>query len=85
MIRDLPTTNELRVTLLPGEVVQTDGSRLFRTRVNGTLTQDGATDDLIFPVPELINIDYAQPEAAARLEDEIRAALGPPRPSGPGL
>ncbi len=31
-----PTTNELTVTLLPGEVIQTDGSRLFRTRVNGS-------------------------------------------------
>ncbi len=31
-----PTTNELTVTLLPGEVIQTDGSRLFRTRVSGT-------------------------------------------------
>jgi len=31
-----PTTNELTVTLLPGEVIQTDGSRLFHTRVNGT-------------------------------------------------
>ncbi len=31
-----PTTNEVQVTLLPGEVVQTDGSRLFHTRVNGS-------------------------------------------------
>jgi hypothetical protein len=31
-----PTTHELEVTLLPGETIQTDGSRLFRTRVNGT-------------------------------------------------
>ena len=31
-----PTTNELTVTLLPGEVLQTDGSRLFHTRVNGS-------------------------------------------------
>jgi hypothetical protein len=31
-----PTTNDLLVTLLPGEVIQTDGSRLFRTRVNGS-------------------------------------------------
>jgi len=31
-----PTTNELTVTLLPGEVIQTDGSLLFHTRVNGS-------------------------------------------------
>ncbi|MCR9293273.1 MAG: DUF1592 domain-containing protein [bacterium] len=31
-----PTENELTVTLRAGEVVRTDGSRLFRTRVNGT-------------------------------------------------
>ena len=29
-------SSELEVTLMPGEVIQTDGSRLFRTRVNGT-------------------------------------------------
>ncbi len=31
-----PTTNEVEVTLIPGEAIQTDGSRLFHTRVNGT-------------------------------------------------
>lgn len=31
-----PTVGELDVTLAAGEVIQTDGSRLFRTRVNGT-------------------------------------------------
>ena len=31
-----PSVNELEVTLMPGEVIQTDGSRLFRTRVNGS-------------------------------------------------
>jgi len=31
-----PTVSEIEVFLLPGEVIQTDGSRLFRTRVNGT-------------------------------------------------
>jgi hypothetical protein len=31
-----PATHELEVTLMPGETIQTDGSRLFRTRVNGT-------------------------------------------------
>jgi hypothetical protein len=31
-----PTVHELEVTLVPGETLQTDGSRLFRTRVNGT-------------------------------------------------
>src|SRR5213078_3828903 len=31
-----PTVGEIEVFLLPGEVVRTDGSRLFRTRVNGT-------------------------------------------------
>src|SRR5581483_7218657 len=31
-----PTTNEVTVTLMPGESIQTDPSRLFRTRVNGT-------------------------------------------------
>jgi hypothetical protein len=31
-----PTVQELEVFLLPGEVIRTDGSRLFRTRVNGT-------------------------------------------------
>jgi hypothetical protein len=31
-----PTVQEIEVFLLPGEVVRTDGSRLFRTRVNGT-------------------------------------------------
>jgi hypothetical protein len=31
-----PTVRELEVFLLAGEVVRTDGSRLFRTRVNGT-------------------------------------------------
>jgi hypothetical protein len=31
-----PTVSEVEVFLLPGEVVRTDGSRLFRTRVNGT-------------------------------------------------
>jgi hypothetical protein len=31
-----PTTHEVEVTLMPGETIQTDGSRLFRTRVNGT-------------------------------------------------
>jgi hypothetical protein len=31
-----PTVNEIEVFLLPGEVLRTDGSRLFRTRVNGT-------------------------------------------------
>jgi hypothetical protein len=31
-----PTVQETEVFLLPGEVVRTDGSRLFRTRVNGT-------------------------------------------------
>ncbi|HZV06731.1 MAG TPA: DUF1592 domain-containing protein [Gemmataceae bacterium] len=44
-----PTVSEIEVFLLPGEVIRTDGSRLFRTRVNGTdeqyinplATQDG--------------------------------------------
>jgi mono/diheme cytochrome c family protein len=31
-----PSVGELEVFLLPGEVIRTDGSRLFRTRVNGT-------------------------------------------------
>jgi hypothetical protein len=31
-----PTVSELEVMLAPGEGIQTDGSRLFRTRVNGT-------------------------------------------------
>ncbi|MFO0852440.1 MAG: DUF1592 domain-containing protein [Gemmataceae bacterium] len=31
-----PTVSEIEVDLLPGEVIRTDGSRLFRTRVNGT-------------------------------------------------
>jgi mono/diheme cytochrome c family protein len=31
-----PTVNELEVILNAGEVIQTDGMRLFRTRVNGT-------------------------------------------------
>jgi mono/diheme cytochrome c family protein len=31
-----PTVNEIEVFLLPGEFIRTDGSRLFRTRVNGT-------------------------------------------------
>ena len=31
-----PSVSELEVTLMPGEVIQTDGSRLFRTRVNGS-------------------------------------------------
>jgi hypothetical protein len=31
-----PTVQELEVTLAANEVMQTDGSRLFRTRVNGT-------------------------------------------------
>ncbi len=31
-----PTVSEIEVFLLPNEVVRTDGSRLFRTRVNGT-------------------------------------------------
>jgi hypothetical protein len=31
-----PGVYELEVTLMPGETIQTDGSRLFRTRVNGT-------------------------------------------------
>jgi hypothetical protein len=31
-----PTVGEIEVFLLPGEVIRTDGSRLFRTRVNGT-------------------------------------------------
>jgi hypothetical protein len=31
-----PTVSEIEVFLLPGEVIRTDGSRLFRTRVNGT-------------------------------------------------
>ncbi len=31
-----PTVHELEVVLAPNEVIQTDGSRLFRTRVNGT-------------------------------------------------
>jgi mono/diheme cytochrome c family protein len=31
-----PTVSELEVTLMPGEVIQTDGSRLFHTRVNGS-------------------------------------------------
>ncbi len=31
-----PTVSEIEVFLLPGEVVRTDGSRLFRARVNGT-------------------------------------------------
>jgi hypothetical protein len=30
------TVSEIEVFLLPGEVIRTDGSRLFRTRVNGT-------------------------------------------------
>jgi hypothetical protein len=30
------TVSEIEVFLLPGEVLRTDGSRLFRTRVNGT-------------------------------------------------
>ena len=34
-----PTVSELEVTLMPGEVIQTDGSRLFRTRVNGSNEQ----------------------------------------------
>src|SRR5689334_10888530 len=31
-----PTVSEIEVFLMAGEVVRTDGSRLFRTRVNGT-------------------------------------------------
>lgn len=31
-----PTVGEIEVFLLPGEVIRTDGSRLFRARVNGT-------------------------------------------------
>jgi hypothetical protein len=31
-----PTVSEIEVSLLAGELVRTDGSRLFRTRVNGT-------------------------------------------------
>ncbi|HVK14849.1 MAG TPA: DUF1592 domain-containing protein, partial [Gemmataceae bacterium] len=31
-----PTVSEIEVLLLPGEVIRTDGARLFRTRVNGT-------------------------------------------------
>jgi hypothetical protein len=31
-----PTVREIEVFLRPGEVIRTDGSRLFRTRVNGT-------------------------------------------------
>lgn len=31
-----PSVHELDVVLMPNEVIQTDGSRLFRTRVNGT-------------------------------------------------
>ena len=31
-----PTVSEIEVFLLAGEVIRTDGSRLFRTRVNGT-------------------------------------------------
>lgn len=31
-----PTVSEIEVFLLPNEVVRTDGSRLFRTRVNGS-------------------------------------------------
>ena len=31
-----PTICEMEVTLAPGEAIQTDGSRLFRTRVSGT-------------------------------------------------
>jgi len=31
-----PTVGEIEVFLLPGEVLRTDGARLFRTRVNGT-------------------------------------------------
>jgi len=31
-----PAVRELEVFLLPGEVIRTDGSRLFRARVNGT-------------------------------------------------
>jgi mono/diheme cytochrome c family protein len=31
-----PTVSEIEVFLLPGEIIRTDGSRLFRTRVNGT-------------------------------------------------
>jgi hypothetical protein len=31
-----PTVGEIEVFLLPGEVIRTDGARLFRTRVNGT-------------------------------------------------
>jgi hypothetical protein len=34
-----PTVSEIEVFLLPGEVIRTDGSRLFRTRVNGTEQQ----------------------------------------------
>jgi hypothetical protein len=34
-----PTVHELEVTLMPGETIQTDGSRLFRTRVNGSDVQ----------------------------------------------
>lgn len=34
--RPEPTTNEIEVVLMPNEVIQTDGSRLFRARVNGT-------------------------------------------------
>jgi hypothetical protein len=34
--RPEPTTHEIDVTLASGEIIQTDGSRLFRTRVNGT-------------------------------------------------
>lgn len=35
-LRPEPTDGELEVLLAAGEVIQTDGSRLFRTRVNGT-------------------------------------------------
>ena len=34
--RPEPTVSEIEVTLLAGEALRTDGSRLFRTRVNGT-------------------------------------------------
>ena len=77
-----PTVSEIEVFLLPNEVVRTDGSRLFRTRVNGTdeqyvnplATEDGMPGYAIQWV-EIEGPFYDDPVGGAgyeRLFDQLR-------------
>ncbi len=88
-----PTVQEVEVFLRPGEVLRTDGCRLFRTRVNGTdeqyvnplATEDGIPGYAVQWI-EVEGPFYDDPVGGAGyrlLFDQLR--LVPSKPEGPGV